>query len=189
MSLVPTVLWAQRADIVYLTVDIADSTPKAEITEDKIDFSATSKEGKTYAFTLEFNKAIDTTGTIIHATARNIRYTLKKKQGDDWWGRLTKGSKPRFVSTDFALWKDEDDEDDEPEATPDMGDMGGMGGMGGMPGMGGGMGGMDLQALMAQMGQGGGAPGMDFGGDDSDEELEDVEDDEVPALETTEESK
>lgn len=55
------VLWAQRADIVYLTVDIADSTPKAEITEDKIDFSATSKEGKTYAFTLEFNKAIDTT--------------------------------------------------------------------------------------------------------------------------------
>ncbi|KAF9329082.1 hypothetical protein BG006_007831 [Podila minutissima] len=176
MSLVPTVLWAQRADIIYLTVDIPDAKPEAEITEDKIDFKATDKDGKVYAFTLEFNKAIDTTGTILHATARNIRYTLKKKQGNDWWGRLTKGPKPRFVSTDFALWKDEDDEDDEPEATPDMGDMGGMGGM-------------DLQALMAQMGQGGGAPGMDFGGSDSDEELEDVEDDDVPALETTEEAK
>ncbi|KAG0032261.1 hypothetical protein BGZ82_006607 [Podila clonocystis] len=185
MSLVPTVLWAQRADIVYLTVDIADAKPEAEITEDKIDFKATSKEGKVYAFTLEFNKAIDTTATVIHATPRHVKYTLKKKEGDDWWSRLTKGSKPRFVCTDFALWKDEDDEDDEPEVAPDMGDMGGMGGMGGMPGMGG----MDLQALMAQMGQGGGAPGMDFGGDDSDEELEDVEDDDVPALETTEESK
>ncbi|KAF9306188.1 hypothetical protein BGZ74_007254 [Mortierella antarctica] len=159
-----------RADIIYLTVDIPDAKPEAEITEDKIDFKATDKDGKVYAFNLEFNKAIDTTGTILHATARNIRYTLKKKQGNDWWGRLTKGSKPRFVSTDFALWKDEDDEDDEPEATPDMGDM-------------------DLQALMAQMGQGGGAPGMDFGGNDSDEELEDVEDDDVPALETTEEAK
>ncbi|KAF9388274.1 Prostaglandin E synthase 3 (Cytosolic) [Podila verticillata] len=188
------VLWAERADIVYLTVDIADAAPEANFTEEKIDFSATGKDGKVYAFTLEFNKAIDTTGTIIHATPRNIKYTLKKKQGDDWWGRLTKGSKPRFVSTDFALWKDEDDEDDEPEVSPEMGDMGGMGGMGGMPGMGGmggmpGMGGMDLQALMAQMGQGGGAPGMDFGGADSDEELEDVEDDDVPALETTEEAK
>lgn len=55
------VLWAQRADIVYLTVDIADATPKADFSEDKIDFSATGKDGKVYAFTLEFNKAIDTT--------------------------------------------------------------------------------------------------------------------------------
>ncbi|CAO3567236.1 unnamed protein product [Mortierella alpina] len=195
-TLTPEVLWAQRANLVYVTVNIPDTTPTINLTENKLEVSATS-EGKAYAVDLEFHEPIETESAITNTNPRNIHFTLKKKS-EKWWPRLNKGSKKlNFVKTDFARWKDEDDEDDEPEASEafDMGGMGGMpgmGGMGGMPGMGGmgdmggmgGMGGMDLQSLMASMGQGGqGMPGM--GDDEGQEGDSDDEEDDVPALEQT----
>ncbi|KAF9928320.1 hypothetical protein BGZ67_007065 [Mortierella alpina] len=200
-TLTPEVLWAQRSNLVYVTINIPDTTPTINLTENKLEVSATS-DGKNYAVDLEFNEPIDTENSIKHVNARNIKFTLKKTT-ENWWPRLNKGSKKlNFVKTDFALWKDEDDEDDEPEASeafdmggmggmPGMGGMGGMpgmGGMGGMPGMGdmggmGGMGGMDLQSLMASMGQGGqGLPNM---GDEDEQEGDSDDEDDVPALEQT----
>ncbi|KAG0000916.1 hypothetical protein BGZ80_000392 [Entomortierella chlamydospora] len=177
------VLWAQRSNVVFVTVNIPDATaPVTNLTEDKLEFTATS-DNKHYAVVIEFNQAIDPETSITKSSPRNFFFTLKKKE-EKWWSRLTKGPKPNFIKTDFARWKDEDDEDDEVDESSGM-DMGGLG-MPGMPGasMGGGMGGMgdmDFQKLMASMGQGGqGMP--DFG----DEQEGDSDDDDVPALEETE---
>ncbi|KAI1300736.1 hypothetical protein EDD11_005959 [Mortierella claussenii] len=198
-TLTPEVLWAQRANLVYVTVSLPDTTPTINLTEDKLEVSATS-DGKNYAVTIEFNKPIDPEASTTNANPRNIFFTLIKKEQDDWWPRLNKGSKKlNFVKTDFARWKDEDDEDDEPEANQPM-DMGGMPGMGmgGMPGMGmggmggmGGMDGMDLQSLMAQMGQKGqgGMPDMGDYEDDQENDSGDEAGDDVPALEPTAEEK
>lgn len=187
-TLTPEVLWAQRANLVYVTVNLADTTPTINLTEDKLEVTATS-DGKNYHVSLEFNRPIVPETSTTKATARNIFFILNKKE-DNWWPRLNKGNKLNFVKTDFARWKDEDDEDDEPEQNEamDMGGMGGMpgmGGMGGMPGMGGmgGMGGMDLQSLMASMGQGGNMPDMGDYGDDQ-EDSGDEDEDEIPPLET-----
>ncbi|KAG0374950.1 Prostaglandin E synthase 3 (Cytosolic) [Mortierella sp. AD032] len=193
-TLTPEVLWAQRANLVYVTVSLADTTPTITLTENKLEVTATSA-GKDYAVSFEFNQPIVPETSITKATARNIFFTINKKD-EAWWPRLNKGSKLNFIKTDFARWRDEDDEEDEPEQNeamdmggmggmPGMGGMGGMpgmGGMGGMPGMGGmgGMGGMDLQSLMASMGQGGSMP--DMGEYDDQDESGDDEDD-IPPLE------
>ncbi|KAF9118508.1 hypothetical protein BGX30_004528 [Mortierella sp. GBA39] len=163
----PEVIWAQRANLVYVTVNLADTTPTINLTADKLEVTATS-DGKNYHVSLEFNKPIVPETSTTKATARNIFFILNKKE-DDWWPRLNKGSKLNFVKTDFARWKDEDEEDDEPEQN-EAADMGGMGGM-------------DLQSLMASMGQGGGMPDMGDYGDDQDDSG-DEDEDEIPPLET-----
>ncbi|KAG0283937.1 hypothetical protein BGZ98_006100, partial [Dissophora globulifera] len=56
--LTPEVLWAQRANLVYLTVNLSDATPKIDLTEDKLEITATA-DGKNYAATIEFNQAIN----------------------------------------------------------------------------------------------------------------------------------
>ncbi|KAF9922322.1 hypothetical protein FBU30_007587 [Linnemannia zychae] len=127
--LTPEVLWAQRANLVYVTISLADATPTINLTADKLEVTAIA-DGKNYAVNIEFNQAIDPETSTTKATPRNIFFILRKKE-EKWWPRLNKGSKLNFVKTDFARWKDEDDEDDEPEQ-PDGFDMGGMGGMGGM---------------------------------------------------------
>ncbi|KAF9185861.1 hypothetical protein BGZ51_002411 [Haplosporangium sp. Z 767] len=195
-TLTPEVLWAQRANLVYITVNLPDATPTINLTEDKLEVTATS-DGKNYAVSIDFNQAINPETSVTKPSARNIFFTLMKKK-EEWWPRLNKGSKKlNFVKTDFSRWKDEDDEDDEAEQADgmDMG-MGGMGGMGGgMGGMGGGMGGMggmgdmDFQKLMASMGQGGqgGMPSMgDYDDEQEDDSGDEAEEEEIPALETTE---
>lgn len=51
------VLWAQRANLVYVTVSLADTTPTINLTEDKLEVTATS-DGKSYHVSLEFNQPI-----------------------------------------------------------------------------------------------------------------------------------
>ncbi|KAG0359970.1 hypothetical protein BGZ54_009753, partial [Gamsiella multidivaricata] len=134
-TLTPEVLWAQRANLVYLTVNLPDSAPTINLTADKLEITASS-DGKEYAVTIEFYQPVEPETSIARPSARNIFFTLMKKDQDNWWPRLNKGGKLNFVKTDFSRWKDEDDEDDEADQAADMG-MGGMGGMPGMPGMGG----------------------------------------------------
>jgi hypothetical protein len=54
------VLWAQRAGLVYLTIDLPDATStEINLTENKLNFTAVS-EGKSYAVEVEFNGPINT---------------------------------------------------------------------------------------------------------------------------------
>lgn len=79
MTLHPTVLWAQRADFVYLTVELVDievsslssccvisnrhcfkATPTIELTADKFHFKGKGeKEQKEYECELQFFKPVD----------------------------------------------------------------------------------------------------------------------------------
>ncbi|KAI9364511.1 HSP20-like chaperone, partial [Zopfochytrium polystomum] len=153
----PELLWAQRDNEIYLTINVSDVVdPKIELKPDSIHFAGPS-HGKLYEFKLDFYKEIDPESSRKNVTARSIVLIIAKKQGEyQYWPRLIKSStKPHFLKTDFARWKDEDDDDDEDARGPGggfdmsqftgmgdmMGGMGGMGGLGGMGGMDGGFGG------------------------------------------------
>ncbi|KAI8097760.1 HSP20-like chaperone [Halteromyces radiatus] len=147
MPLHPTVLWAQRADLIFLTVDLIDITdPKINLTSDRFQFKAKGgKEQNEYECEIEFLKSINVEKSTQHLTAHNLSMTIYKAEGaEGYWDKLQKGGKLNFLKTDFNKWRDEDDEDDEDP----------MAGMPGMPGMGGGM--PDMANMM------GGAGGMDF---------------------------
>ncbi|TPX36524.1 hypothetical protein SmJEL517_g01188 [Synchytrium microbalum] len=197
-DLFPEVLWAQRANEIYITINLADVTdPNIKLTPEALHFDGISHNQR-YKVDLEFFKDVDPETSKRNITARSLVFVITKKEQDvEWWPRLLKksGKTPHYIKTDFSKWRDEDDEEAEGGAGGEGGNpfdmdfsqfsnmgMGG-GGMGGMPGMGGmggmmggmpGMGGMDMS-------------GMDMGGDDSDDDElpkggEDLEDD-LPVLE------
>ncbi|KNC99743.1 Hsp90 cochaperone SBA1 [Spizellomyces punctatus DAOM BR117] len=182
-ALAPEVLWAQRADELFVTINLSDvEDPKIDVTPSSLKFAGKAR-GNQYAVTIDFYKEVDPETSKQSITARNLSFVLaKKEKGQEYWPRLTKEKgKLHWLKTDFSKWKDED-EDDEPVQAgfegmdfsqfQGMGGMGGMSGMGGLGGLGGlgGMGGMDF-----------GAGGMDFGSDEKDSDDEDDED--MPDLE------
>ncbi|KAI8886619.1 HSP20-like chaperone [Backusella circina FSU 941] len=160
MPLHPTVLWAQRADVIYLTVEVADiKNHDVNVTNDKFSFKGVGeKEENQYEAEIEFYKEVDHEQSKQHLTDRNLTIIFYKKE-EEYWPKLQKGSKPNYLKIDFNKWKDEDDEEETGGAPNDP--MGGMGGMGGM----------DFASLMQQAGGGGmggmggpgGLPGMDMG--------------------------
>ena len=203
---IPTCLWAQRKDCVYVTVDIPDATDeKISVDANLIKFSAKSKD-KLYECEMELFDEIDAEESKYIVRGRNVFFSLARKKddsksGDDevYWPRLLKDKnlQKRFVKCDFDKWVDEDEEDGADKVdTSQMQGMGGMGGMGGgaggmdmaamqqmMAGMGGaggagGAGGMDMAAMQKMMAGMGGAGGAPtgMGGDDEPDSDDDVED-------------
>ncbi|CAO3589186.1 unnamed protein product [Absidia cylindrospora] len=154
MPLHPTVSWAQRADFIYLTVNLSDITePKINLTSDRFQFKGKGeKEQNEYECEIEFFNSVDVEKSKQVLTPRNLTmFIYKTKDSEGYWDKLQKGGKLNFLKVDFTKWRDEDDEDDE---QPDP--MAGMAGPGagaeGMPG--------NMADLMG--GMGGGAGGMDF---------------------------
>jgi len=156
----PTVLWAQRDDFVWLTVDIANAEDiKVDLTESNLKLSCKS-DGKEYSFELDFFKPINKEQSKF-LKHRLIDFALKKET-DEEWPRMTKESKKfPWLKVDWSKWQDSDAED-EPQGF-DMSNMGGFGDMG-------------LGAEMAGLGGMGGADFSEFQGGDSDD------DDELPDL-------
>ncbi|KAG1668035.1 hypothetical protein FOA52_006568 [Chlamydomonas sp. UWO 241] len=171
---IPTVLWAQRTDKLYITIEVPDcKEPKTELSNvdghGRLTFAGKGgSEQLDYAVDLDFNKEIDVEGSKIAITARHIFIIVAKPEEDtEHWPRLTKEKHQSHIKCDWDKWVDEDEEDDDKFDTSGMemngfGGGGGRGPPGGMGGMGGGMGGpggMDLSALMGGMGGGGGGMG------------------------------
>jgi len=166
MSLVPNVLWAQRKDKLYITIDLADV--KAEkITLDpsgKLSFEGEST-GKHYKLDLELLHDVDVGKSKWIVQPRSVQFLIEKKEQGPFWERLLKqAGKVWYLKADWNRWKDEDEGEEEFDVSNfDMG--GGFGGAGGFPGA----------------GFGGGFPSaedMDFGdegGDSDDEGLPDLE--------------
>ncbi|OLY78097.1 Protein wos2, partial [Smittium mucronatum] len=138
----PAVKWAQRANLIYLTISLPDcKVAKFDLTPESLDFAGTSN-GTEYAFKIDFYAPIDVQASKHDIGQRSIFCNLAKQSADEeqWWPRLQKGPKLLFVKTDFDLWVDEDESEDEAPA-------GGAGGnpmmppgmdfsqFGGMPGM------------------------------------------------------
>lgn len=155
---VPRVLWAQRSDIVYVTIEVVEpQDEQVELSQTSLKYSALQgNTGEKYAVEIPFYAEIDAATSQQHKTDRCTTFTLKKVDTEQpYWPRLLKSGKPHYVHTDFGRWKDEDEED---EAASPLG----------------GMGGMDFSQFANMAGSG----GFPMGGEDAAEYEDDHEDEE-----------
>lgn len=161
MVKLPTVLWAQRCDRVFVSIQLADvEDEKITVDDTKLSFSATCRK-ETYAVDLEFYDNIVPNESKQRKGGREYYFDLKRKETGPYWPRLLKtAGKFQHIKIDFNRWKDEDEENDD------------------APG-----GGMyddaNLEDMMKQMGTGGGNfdPGDAPDSEDSDDEdIPDLED-------------
>ncbi|KAI9225139.1 HSP20-like chaperone [Blastocladiella britannica] len=181
----PTVLWAQRADLIYLTIEVHDThAPTVTITPTTVTFEATAagmgagNDQKLYKASLDLHASIDPDHSSYTVGPRNVTFTLiKAEDSATFWPRLLAGKagKPAWLKTDFARWKDEDDEDDEEPAAAPANPMAGM--MGGGAGAGGAdpFAGLDMSQFNFPPGAMRGMGGAGAGDSDDDEENEDEE--------------
>lgn len=169
----PEIMWAQRSDKVYLTVELLDAkSPEVKLQpEGRFSFAATvGTNNQKFEVDLELFGAIDVENSTVNKGQRHTALVLEKAE-KGWWSRLLKaeGKAPKFIKVDWNKWVDEDEEDEAPAVGNNF-DMGGMGGMPDFSSMGG-MGGMPDFSGMGGM-----------GGDDE-EDMDDEDD--MPELETT----
>lgn len=184
----PLVLWAQRADKLFLTIELEDcKNPQINLEKSKLYFKGKSDsiqqdaDHSEHEVTIEFYKPINVDESKHAVRARGTEFVIIKEEAN-WWPRLLKDSaKQHWLKVDFPKWKDEDDSEDEAGLAGPGGMMGGMGGMGAMGGAGGQP---DLRELMRQFGgmSDGGEPLRDYG-QEGDEEFDDSDDEERPPLE------
>lgn len=175
--LIPTVLWAQRKDKLYVTLDVQDvqADPKIVVDNDEtekvgkltFDGVAVGAEGekKEYSLSLTFYKEVNREESKVHISPRHIFLVLVKAEPGEHWPRLTKDSGRHLshIKCDWDKWIDEDDEEEGKDQF-DMSKLGAFNGLGGMGGMD--MAGMDMDAL---------GGGDDDDDSDDDEGLPDLE--------------
>lgn len=119
--LLPTVVWAQRKDKLYLTIDLQDveqQTFKLDNTEDgahgKLSFQGKAgPERHEYSLELEFNKSINVSESKVSITPRHIFIVIAKNEPGHW-PRLTKEPSKHLthIKCDWDKWVDEDEEDE-----------------------------------------------------------------------------
>lgn len=138
----PPVMWAQRRDILYLTICLEDcKDPIIEIEPEKIYFKGVGgTEQKMHELTINLYNEILPSITTKILRGRTFELVLTKKEEGPYWPRLTKEkTKAHWLKSDFNKWKDEDDSDNEnglgdsnnlEEMMRQMGGLGGSGGSG-----------------------------------------------------------
>ncbi|KAG4066876.1 hypothetical protein HA402_012943 [Bradysia odoriphaga] len=117
----PPIMWAQRTDIIYLTVTVECKDIEYKFTESSMYFKgvSTSDATKTYEVTLNFLNKINPDKVINKNTARCIEFTITKAESGPYWNSLTTDKKkPHFLKVDFNKWVDEDNADDEEGGLP-----------------------------------------------------------------------
>ncbi|KAL2485764.1 HSP20-like chaperones superfamily protein [Abeliophyllum distichum] len=138
MSRHPEVKWAEREDLVYLTVLLPDAkNPKVNLDPEGVfTFSATAgTDNNLYELKLNLHDKVNVEESKINIGVRNMFCVLEKAE-KKWWKKLLRGDEkvPHYVKVDWDKWVDEDDDDTGP-ADFDMGGMdfskfGDMGGLG-----------------------------------------------------------
>lgn len=158
------IVWAQRADRVFLSIQLEEVTEEQISVDDKkLCFSGKSR-GNTYEANLEFNNSIIPEESKQRRGGREYFFELKKKDPGPFWPRLLKDTvKPKNIKVDFNRWKDEDDTDDE-EGGSAYDDA-------------------SLEDMMQQMGTGGAGDSFDPG----DVPDSDSDDEDIPNLEPSKE--
>jgi prostaglandin-E synthase len=162
---IPPVVWAQRSDKLYVTLNVEDcKNADVKFSDKSLHFTGTNGQKVEYDFTLEFFKEIDTEKSKFVVLPRHIPMVIVKKDGGPYWPRLLhETTKVHWLKTDFDKWRDEDDSDVDESKDAAFEDM-----MGKMGDYNGGMGGMG---------------GMGAGDDDDIPNEEDSDDEELPDLE------
>mmetsp|Transcript_39070 Transcript_39070/g.54496 ORF Transcript_39070/g.54496 Transcript_39070/m.54496 type:complete len:254 (-) Transcript_39070:59-820(-) len=137
MSSHPRIVWAEREEYVYLTVEVVDAKD-VSLEMAPFKFKCTSG-GTTYEESFELAGEIVADESTQSTKPRAIELKLKKKESG-YWNKLHTGKKMQNVAVDWNKWVDEDEDGASGDVGGfgDMGDMssmmGGMGGMGGMMG-------------------------------------------------------
>ncbi|GAB4841138.1 hypothetical protein Ancab_021882 [Ancistrocladus abbreviatus] len=126
MSRHPEVKWAERADKVYLTVQLPDAkNVKVNLDPEGIfTFSASAGAGNhVYELKLDLFDKVNVEESKINVGVRNT-FCIIEKVEQKWWKKILRGDAkpPHYVKVDWDKWVDEDDESGGP---PDL-DLGGM---------------------------------------------------------------
>jgi len=164
----PPVEWAQRKDVIFLTVTVGDfKEPQINLADDKFHFRGRGgPDQRDFDCTVEFYKEVDSSKARRIPSDRNIQYVIPKKESGPFWPRLLKSDKKvHWVKIDFNKWKDEDDVSEDEGAQFNFNDM------------------------MGQMGGFEGKPDLDDLEDSDNEELPDLEDDKGEKEEGEDEAK
>eukprot|EP00249_Psilotum_nudum_P013469 c24347_g2_i1 orf=156-557(+) len=114
MSRHPEIIWAQRSENLFLTVELPNAkNPKVKLDpEGKFIFSATAgPDDHLFELELELFDKVDVEASKINVGSRQI-ICIIQKQEKGWWKRLLKaeGKPPHFVKVDWDKWVDEDEE-------------------------------------------------------------------------------
>jgi CS domain len=115
MPLLPTVLWAQRKDKAFVTIDVQDvKEQKIDLKDNVLTFSGKAgTDQQDYELSLEFHSDIDQEASKVSVSARHIFCVIMKKE-EGHWPRLTKDSGRHLthIKCDWNLYVDEDEEDE-----------------------------------------------------------------------------
>eukprot|EP01123_Difflugia_compressa_P011577 TRINITY_DN468_c0_g1_i1.p1 TRINITY_DN468_c0_g1~~TRINITY_DN468_c0_g1_i1.p1 ORF type:complete len:162 (+),score=36.01 TRINITY_DN468_c0_g1_i1:94-579(+) len=125
----PPTLWAQRKEVIYLKLDVADiKNENIQLTDTKLIFkSSGGDQGILYELDIEFCEEVSKEGSKWAVHGKSMELVIKKKT-PAFWPRLTKSkAKYPWLAIDWSKWADEDDADEELD-TSYMDDLGGAGG-------------------------------------------------------------
>lgn len=117
MSRHPEIVWAQRSERIFLTVELPDArNPKIKLEpEGKFVFSATAgADDHLFEIELELFDNVNVEASKINMGLRHIFCVIQKHE-KGWWKRLLKaeGKPPPYLKVDWNMWVDEDEEDAE----------------------------------------------------------------------------
>ncbi|KAK1436397.1 hypothetical protein QVD17_02176 [Tagetes erecta] len=127
MSRHPNLKWAQRDDLVFMTIDLPDAKDvKLKLEpEGKFYFSATSgADNIPYEIDINLYDKVDVNESKVSVGSRSIVYLVKKEESK-WWSRLVKqeGRTPVFIKVDWNKWVDEDEQDEKAGADMEYDDV------------------------------------------------------------------
>lgn len=112
----PPAVWAQRSDVIYLTLNVECNEPEIKFTEESLVFSGVGKpEGKKYELSVEFYDKINPEKVATKNIQRCIEFVIDKADPQTpYWPRLLKDKgKPHWLKVDFNRWEDEGSKDEE----------------------------------------------------------------------------
>ncbi|GKB37246.1 HSP20-like chaperone [Tanacetum coccineum] len=104
----PTLKWAQRTDVIFITIDLPDAKDvKFKLEPDgKFYFSATAgADNVPYEIDVNHHDKVDVNESKSSVGSRSIVYLIKKEESK-WWNRLLKqeGRTLAFVKVDWDKW-------------------------------------------------------------------------------------
>ncbi|THD18631.1 Prostaglandin e synthase [Fasciola hepatica] len=115
-ALHPSVLWAQRADCLYVTIPLGDVKDKVlDLKDGSLLFRGKSGTPKPreYEVLIEFHGQVDPESSRQMSTDREIVMYIKKKEKGFWPRLLSSSAKQPWLKVDFNRWVDENDSEPE----------------------------------------------------------------------------
>lgn len=116
-SVHPPVSWAQRTDVIFVTIEVSDvqKNPEIVLEDRKLTFRGKGgTEGQTYEIVMEFYGEISKSDSKYAVRDRHVEFILKRKEAGSYWPRLLKATtKQHWLKVDFQKWRDESDSEEE----------------------------------------------------------------------------